>query len=88
MRRHGYYAFNRDNLAYLADSSYNKDIVDLEMLLKPYRHVRQDGKVEDTQHKQYYVREVKVLTDYDPLSLVDLDSLFANSLSLLELNII
>lgn len=79
LRRHGYYAFNRDNLAYLADSSYNKDIVDLEMLLKPYRHVRQDGKVEDTQHKQYYVREVKVLTDYDPLSLVDLDSLFANS---------
>lgn len=79
LRRHGYYAFNRDNLAYLADSSFNQNIVELEMYLKPNRFVRPDSTVLEEIPKQYYIEDVKVVTDYDPLSLVGLDSLFLNS---------
>ncbi len=68
LRRRGYYAFNRDYLAYLADSSYNRNIVDLDMVLKPFRKLNPDGSVVDTVHRQYYIKDVKIVTDYDPLN--------------------
>lgn len=69
LRRQGYYAFNRDYLSYVADSSYNRNIVDLDMVLKPFRRQRQDGSVADTVHRSYYIRNVSIVTDYDPLTL-------------------
>ncbi len=69
LRRRGYYAFNRDNLAYLADTTLNNNLVDLEMLLRPYRKVLTDGTVEEQPHRQYYINKVAILTDYDPLRL-------------------
>lgn len=69
LRRRGYYAFNRDNLAYQADSSFNRNIVNLEMLLRPYRKVLPDGTVEEQSHRQYYMKDVTIVTDYDPLHL-------------------
>ncbi|MDR0429744.1 MAG: BamA/TamA family outer membrane protein [Tannerellaceae bacterium] len=69
LRRRGYYNFNRDNLGYLADSSFNKHIVDLEMRLNPYREIMPDGMVVEKPHRQYYISDVTVLTDYDPLRL-------------------
>jgi len=69
VRRRGYYAFNRDNLGYQADSSFNKNIVDLEMTLKPYRQLMPDGTIEEKPHQQYYIKDVTIYTDYDPLRL-------------------
>ena len=69
LRRRGYYAFNRDYLSYIADSSLNRNIVDLDMLLKPYRLQKPDGTVVDTLHRQYYIKDVSIVTDYDPLTL-------------------
>ena len=69
LRRRGYYAFNRDYLSYIADSSLNRHIVDLDMILKPYRLQNADGTVADTTHRQYYIKDVTIVTDYDPLSL-------------------
>lgn len=77
LRRRGYYAFNRDYLSYIADSSFNRNIVDLDMLLKPYRLQRPDGTVVDTLHRQYYIKDVSIITDYDPLTLEE-NSLFAS----------
>lgn len=68
LRRRGYYAFNRDYLAYIADSSFNRNIVDLDMLLKPYRKQKSDGTVVDTLHRQYYIKDVSIITDYNPLT--------------------
>lgn len=79
LRRNGYYSFNRDNLSYIADSSFNQNIVELEMVLRPNRTLLGDGTVREEPHKQYYINDIKVVTDYDPLSLVGLDSLFLNS---------
>jgi outer membrane protein assembly factor BamA len=67
LRRNGYYAFNKDNLGYLADSSYKQKVVDMEMLLHPYRQVMPDGSVTELPHRPYYIKDVTVLTDYDPL---------------------
>jgi outer membrane protein assembly factor BamA len=67
LRRRGYYTFNRDYLGYQADSSFNRHVVDLEMLLRPYREVKPDGTMVEKPHRQYYIHDVKVLTDYDPL---------------------
>jgi outer membrane protein assembly factor BamA len=69
LRRNGYYAFNKDNLGYEADSSFNRHVVDLEMILHPYRRVKPDGSVEELPHRPYYIKDVTVLTDYDPLRL-------------------
>ncbi|MDH6358525.1 BamA/TamA family outer membrane protein [Parabacteroides sp. PF5-9] len=69
LRRNGYYAFNRDYLAYLADSSLNQNRVDVEMLLRPYRINTGNGVVADTTHRQYYIKNVTILTDYDALGL-------------------
>lgn len=76
LRRRGYYAFNRDNLAYRADSSFNQNIVDLDMLLKPYRQVNSDGSVTDRPHRQYYIKDVSVVTDYNPLALDEQERIF------------
>ncbi len=69
LRRRGYYAFNRDYLSYVADSSFNRNIVNLYMLLKPYRLQQQDGTIADTLHRPYYIKDVAIVTDYDPLTL-------------------
>ena len=69
LRRRGYYAFNRDHLGFLADSTLGQNAVSLEMLLKPYRKAMPDGTVEERPHERYYINNVTILTDYDPLRL-------------------
>lgn len=68
LRRNGYYAFNKDYLTYKADSSFNRNVVDLEMCLKPYRRLKEDGSVGEEAHRPYYINKVAVVADYDPLS--------------------
>jgi outer membrane protein assembly factor BamA len=36
-------------------------------LLHPYREVKPDGTIAEKPHRQYYINDVTVLTDYDPL---------------------
>lgn len=91
LRRKGYYAFNRDYLSYIADSSLNKNTVDLDMLLRPYRLQEADGSVTDTLHRQYYINDVTIVTDYDPLSLdanynADADTITVDGINIVYLN--
>jgi len=65
LRQRGYYAFNRDYLGYLADSTHNQQVVDVDMLLKPFRKYNSDGTISEVSHKQFYVNKVSVLTDYN-----------------------
>lgn len=67
LRRNGYYAFNRDYLTFLADSTIHPREVDLDMMLRPSRIQNEDGSVTDTIHRQYYINNVTILTDYNPL---------------------
>jgi len=89
LRRRGYYAFNRDHLGYMADSTFNQNIVDVEMVLRPYRQFKPDGSVVDTIHRQYYINDVSVLTDYNPLAenntarFIPTDTLRGNDLTII-----
>ncbi len=67
LRRNGYYAFNRDYFFYLADSSFNRNVVDLDMMLRPFRLQKPDGTVSDTIHRQYYIKDVEIVTGHNPL---------------------
>jgi len=69
LRRNGYYAFNRDYLSYEADSSLKSHMIDLSMKLRPFPLQHPDGSVSDTLHRQYYIKNVTIVTDYDPLGL-------------------
>lgn len=66
-REHGYYGFNKDYLTYLADSSFNQNVVDLEMYLKPFRKSDKNGKMVESKHKPYYLNKITILANYDPL---------------------
>lgn len=67
VRRRGYYAFNKDNLAYVADSSFRKNVVELEMYMKPYRRLMPDGTVKEEPHRPFYLNKVTIVPDYNPL---------------------
>ncbi|MDR0538281.1 MAG: outer membrane protein assembly factor [Tannerellaceae bacterium] len=66
LRRNGYYAFDRENIGYLADTSaLNR--VSLSMVMYPYRRVNPDGTVSELPHRPYFIKDVTIVTDYDPL---------------------
>jgi outer membrane protein assembly factor BamA len=67
LRQHGYYAFNRDYLYFLADST-KQHSVNLTMLVKPVQIVENEGPAEEIPHRPYYMNQVRVVTDYDPLN--------------------
>jgi outer membrane protein assembly factor BamA len=78
LRRNGYYAFNRDNLGYLADTTADTHRVKLDMLLFPHRKVLPDGSIKEEAHRPYFIKNVTIRTDYDPMQLAG-DSLFQPS---------
>ena len=67
LRNRGYYAFNRDYIAYNAYNSSRSNMVDLDMYIKPVEYVSSDGKNKERPHRQYYINNVRIYTDYDPL---------------------
>lgn len=68
-RQRGYYAFNRDNVAFLADTTVAPLQVDLDLLIRPFRKYSPDGSVEEVPHRKFYINKVDLITDYDPLRL-------------------
>ncbi|MDR3137456.1 MAG: UvrD-helicase domain-containing protein [Tannerellaceae bacterium] len=59
LRQHGYYAFNRENLGFLVDSSTTPPYtIDLALTLRPFQLTLPDGSVRDTTHQPYFVRSV------------------------------
>lgn len=71
LRRKGYYTFGRDNVIYLADSTNSNNTVDLAMRLRPFAEADSAGTDVVEKYKQYYINDVVILTDYDPLKLDD-----------------
>lgn len=76
LRRRGYYAFNRDYIGYVADSSLMSNQVDLTMRVKPVLRALPDGTTAELPHRQYTVNDVVIVTDYDPLKVGDQSPLF------------
>ncbi|WP_106831131.1 translocation and assembly module lipoprotein TamL [Parabacteroides pacaensis] len=76
LRRRGYYAFNKDYIAYLADSTLNKNIVDLNLYVKPFLAALPNGETEKQPHRPYYINNVSVVTDYDPVKMGEEGSMY------------
>lgn len=68
LRRRGYYAFNKDYLAYVADSTFQQNAVDVDMILRPYRIVKPDGSTTEGTHRPYYIKNVTIVTDFNALA--------------------
>jgi len=66
-RRMGYYDFNKEYLGFVADTTAGKDKVDLELAVYPFMERLPDGKIIESQHKQYRIKEVNFYVDYNPL---------------------
>lgn len=83
LRHHGYYAFNRDYINFLADSTMHNQ-VNLTMFIKPVQIVKNEGQVEEYPHRPYYINRVSIVTDYDPLSaegqFLPIDSVFTGGI--------
>lgn len=61
LKNRGYFAFLKDNITYDADSSLNRNAVDLKLKFKP-----------DSTTKKYYYDQVHIYLDYDPLVIPNL----------------
>ena len=69
LRNHGYYAFNKEYITFIADTAAGSKAVDLTLNSRdPYRN---DHMPYYTEHEPFYVRDVVYVTDYDPVEMHD-----------------
>ncbi len=66
LKQNGYYEFSKDYIYYVADSSQNQRRVTDTIKVSDYTVVMPDGSINTSLHKQYYIRNVFVLPNYDP----------------------
>ncbi len=67
LRNRGYYAFDKNYLTYDADSALLSNSVDLMLQLHLYPEILPSGTFVEMPHRKYYIDQVFIYTDYDPL---------------------
>ncbi len=65
LRNHGYYAFAKEFITFNADTTEGSCDVDLTMTVNP-PYPAQEGRISLQTHREYFVRNIRVITDYDP----------------------
>ena len=69
LRNHGYYAFNKDYVTFMADTAAGSRAVDITLsVMPPYASDRMPYY---TEHRPFKVRRVTYVTNYDPVSMHD-----------------
>ena len=69
LRDNGYYAFNKEYITFIADTAAHSRAVDLTLNTRQPRGL---VKMPDyKRHRQFYVRNVTFVTDYDPVAMQD-----------------
>ena len=67
MRNRGYWAFSKEFITFNADTTENSNLVDLTMTVHPPYPV-ETRKVDIDTHKEYAIRNITVITDYDGMA--------------------
>ncbi len=75
LRNKGYFAFTKDYVSFNADTTAGSLDVDLTMTIRP-PYERPGSAVRLADHREYFIRSVKIITDYSPsaddnLSVID-----------------
>ena len=66
LRNNGYYAFSKEYITYIADTTANSKNVELTMVLnKPT--TKKDTTIISLEHEKYFVRNVYFITNYTPM---------------------
>ena len=67
LRNHGYFAFNKEYITFIADTAAGSRAVDLTLNTAPPRPLKRlEGY---TTHRPFYVRNVTFVTNYDPVTM-------------------
>ena len=74
LKNSGYYNFNKEYLRYRADSLKQSYVIDLRMSMRNATTADTAGQVLNVPHRQYYVRNVRFYTTYDPIVGTDFSS--------------
>ncbi|MDR0873843.1 MAG: BamA/TamA family outer membrane protein [Prevotellaceae bacterium] len=75
LKNSGYYNFNKDYLHYRADSTGLDHVINLRMNLRNATKTDTAGRVITTPQRQYYVRNIRYYTTYDPIATTDFSTL-------------
>lgn len=67
-RRNGYMNFGKEYIGFVADTIGKKNKVDLELIIYPYTQNIGGNRSTQTAHHQYYVNNVDIYVDYNPIS--------------------
>lgn len=80
LRNRGYFAFNKDNINYIADTAANSLAVDVTLNVNDPRPNNRLPLY--TEHRPFFVRNVTVVTNYDPVTMRDVDQYVARDTTL------
>ena len=72
LRNRGYYAFAKEFITFNADTTEGSREVDLTMKVNP-PYPRQEGRLSLSTHREYVVRNVSFITNYDPSDATPVD---------------
>lgn len=67
IRQAGYFAFNKEYIGFVADTTASNRKVDLALQIYPFMQRTQNNEIVESPHKLYIVDDVKMYVDYNPL---------------------
>ncbi len=76
LRNRGYFAFTKDYIGFNADTTAGSYEIELTMIVRPPYERPGSVRILDD-HREYYVRSIKVITDYDPAMTTNLSNISA-----------
>lgn len=67
LRRTGYYAFNKEYIGFVADTTIGQHKVDLSLTIYPFNQQGLAGQATSIPHRKYIIADVNMYVDFNPL---------------------
>lgn len=77
-RDQGYFHFDKEYIGFVADTTSGTNNVNIELVVYPAMIKKANGEIVETSHKQYFVQDVLLYVDYDPIADGDLNNYVAS----------